>query len=565
MKHTSKILALVLVVMTVIMSLSAITASAAEATHTFDCTTMTFVSDKGAVSGDYDDYFKFEGTVTMRGSDSKGVTSVELDKNSNGSITFTTVGPAKVTISFSSTRGSNNSFIVLVDSEGNALGNQVEVVGTTFIDTTYDVPAAGTYKVVNPSSSRTTRVKTVVVEDIAVCEHIYEDGACTLCGEVDPSACQHTNTSLATCTAPEKCLDCDKELSEALGHTAGAEATCTTAQTCTVCGDELAPKLGHTLTFVNTLPVLGTPGKTTADCSVCGEHLDFGEVNVMTGGTYELDAADLAGIAQYSLFDGEVKVVDGVFACHLSNKYYTQDGRTETFTALQWNATHRLNLQGSSEFLNNGTGDEAVRNGGLKNYIQIVTTEATTITIAWGIGDAGREMAVYDMEGNLVAVTEEMGAKNDLAVSTLTVPAGAYIIGTYFPEGVKSGGNYIYKIIVDVEIPHVCEFAPATCTAPATCECGATQGEALGHTWVDATCTDPKTCSVCGETEGEALGHEYVDGKCACGAEDPDYVAPVEPQPEEPKEEPAPKLNFFQKIIAWFVELFNKIIGFFKK
>lgn len=27
------------------------------------------------------------------------------------------------------------------------------------------------------------------------------------------------------------------------------------------------------------------------------------------------------------------------------------------------------------------------------------------------------------------------------------------------------------------------------------------------HTWVEATCTTPKTCSECGETEGEALGH----------------------------------------------------------
>ena len=29
------------------------------------------------------------------------------------------------------------------------------------------------------------------------------------------------------------------------------------------------------------------------------------------------------------------------------------------------------------------------------------------------------------------------------------------------------------------------------------------------HTWVDATCTAPKTCSVCNITEGKALGHEY--------------------------------------------------------
>ena len=35
------------------------------------------------------------------------------------------------------------------------------------------------------------------------------------------------------------------------------------------------------------------------------------------------------------------------------------------------------------------------------------------------------------------------------------------------------------------------------------------------HSWKDATCTAPKTCTACGETEGEALGHaeEEVPGK----------------------------------------------------
>ena len=32
-----------------------------------------------------------------------------------------------------------------------------------------------------------------------------------------------------------------------------------------------------------------------------------------------------------------------------------------------------------------------------------------------------------------------------------------------------------------------------------------------GHTWVNATCTAPRTCSVCGATDGSALGHMYSD------------------------------------------------------
>jgi len=71
---------------------------------------------------------------------------------------------------------------------------------------------------------------------------------------------------------------------------------------------------------------------------------------------------------------------------------------------------------------------------------------------------------------------------------------------------------------------HTHTFSDATCTAPKTCECGATEGEALGHTVVtDAavapTCTEGgltegSHCSVCEkvlteQTEVAAKGHSY--------------------------------------------------------
>lgn len=44
------------------------------------------------------------------------------------------------------------------------------------------------------------------------------------------------------------------------------------------------------------------------------------------------------------------------------------------------------------------------------------------------------------------------------------------------------------------------------------------------HSFKAATCTAPKTCS-CGATEGSALGHAYKDGKCSrCGTADPNAV-----------------------------------------
>ena len=52
------------------------------------------------------------------------------------------------------------------------------------------------------------------------------------------------------------------------------------------------------------------------------------------------------------------------------------------------------------------------------------------------------------------------------------------------------------------------------------------EGEDADHThsFGAATCTSPATCE-CGATEGEPLAHAYVEGLCECGAIDPDYLS----------------------------------------
>ena len=129
------------------------------------------------------------------------------------------------------------------------------------------------------------------------------------------------------------------------------------------------------------------------------------------------------------------------------------------------------------------------------------------------------------------------------------VAAGSYLLkvardhdwGTAYPDQdkaytVATAGSTVTitlkgtTVDVVVEAPHTCEFSEPTCTEPGKCSCGLTQGEALGHTWADADCDTPKTCSVCSATEGEALGHTFAEGTCSvCGAADPDYVAPETP------------------------------------
>ena len=69
-------------------------------------------------------------------------------------------------------------------------------------------------------------------------------------------------------------------------------------------------------------------------------------------------------------------------------------------------------------------------------------------------------------------------------------------------------------------------WSEATCTDPKTCtQCAAVEGEALGHSWKEASCDSPKTCERCGATEGSPLEHVWKDATCSapktctlCGA-----------------------------------------------
>lgn len=89
------------------------------------------------------------------------------------------------------------------------------------------------------------------------------------------------------------------------------------------------------------------------------------------------------------------------------------------------------------------------------------------------------------------------------------------------------------------------EWTEATCTEPKTCSlCGETEGKPLGHTWEEATCTEPKTCAVCGITSGRANGHDWENAtasspkKCkVCGLTETAEVAQEREETEAGSEE----------------------------
>ena len=106
---------------------------------------------------------------------------------------------------------------------------------------------------------------------------------------------------------------------------------------------------------------------------------------------------------------------------------------------------------------------------------------------------------------------------------TYTYEGVDYVKSIFFPDvnGDHSyeGGKCIYCEAEEPNEPvipeHTHTWAEATCTSPATCtECGETLGSEKGHAWIGATCTSPVTCTTCGETSGEANGHAWISATC---------------------------------------------------
>ena len=74
---------------------------------------------------------------------------------------------------------------------------------------------------------------------------------------------------------------------------------------------------------------------------------------------------------------------------------------------------------------------------------------------------------------------------------------------------------FIIFMLTFIGCTHEHTFSNADCLTPKTCtECGETEGVALGHKWTAATCTTAKKCANCGKTEGNAIGHTWKDATC---------------------------------------------------
>lgn len=79
---------------------------------------------------------------------------------------------------------------------------------------------------------------------------------------------------------------------------------------------------------------------------------------------------------------------------------------------------------------------------------------------------------------------------------------------------------------------HEHTWVDANCLSPKTCSsCGSFEGDVTEHTWIKATCMKPKHCTTCGTSEGDIIEHTWVNATCTkamhctmCGASEGDVA-----------------------------------------
>ena len=319
---------------------------------------------------------------------------------------------------------------------------------------------------------------TVSSTTIPATDHSYVDGKCSVCGNVDPSQCTHTNVSsnvtAPTCTAvgytTYTCSDCGYSYTDnetpVIDHTPGAAATCTTAQTCTVCKTVITPAKGHT-------PGAAATCTTPETCTVCGAQTAPTTAHSYVDGICSVcGAEDLTAGDHVHIFELNGKTSDFYT--------FTGDNLSDTkgsaiISGTTYNTCFKMNSAATITFTASSSGK---------------------VTMIFNTGSAGKTISV---NGTTYTIPSD-------GVLTATVAAGATTIKRV------SGESFTFYIAFTSDSAHTHSYTSsvtteATCTAAGvmtyTCSCGNSYTEeipATNHYYLDGVCIN------CGISENDASG-----------------------------------------------------------
>ena len=380
----------------------------------------------------------------------------------------------------------------------------------------------------------------------------------------------------ATCTEAGsvtlKCSRCDyteEKTLDALGHTPGepemVEPTCTesgkSVVKCAVCGEilesddlgELAPATGHKPVAMEEVAATCTTAGSTGGviCSVCDTILE--EPTVVPANpdahVYQLKktlkepTCSAPGIGSY-----KCECCGKTAYLSIEPLEHTWDEGTETKPATcteEGILTFKCEVCGATKTeqiqpTGHKFGGDQVSEDGL-----IVYKECTICHYQEIIANFGCEHKNTEIKDAVAATCTEDGYTGDTVCTDCgeTLQTGSVIPATG------------HTVVNDAAVEPTCTTDGKTegshCSACGTVIVAQETVPATGHTeevipGKEATCTEAgltegKKCSVCGEIlvaqeEIPMVPHNYVDGVCtACGAEDPDYVAPCTHETTETK------------------------------
>ena len=263
------------------------------------------------------------------------------------------------------------------------------------------------------------------------------------------------------------------------------EATCTTVgvmtYTCTLCEDtktEEIPEKEHDYASVVTPATCITAGYTTFTCSACGDSYISDNIDPL-GHNYVDGVCDRCGakepVARYELVTdlSEIRSGGRFVIVAVSGETYYALGTTLTsgkLNAVVLDASGNvIYTEDAPTWIVSASDENITLNDGTNYLKHSSSTNMSTLkndAFEWLIAEAEAENAfnIKSSSDSTRAITFRASTYNQYGTYAFSNNNN----GEYFAD------LYFFRCI---------------------------------HKWTDATCTDPKTCSVCGATDGEALGH----------------------------------------------------------
>lgn len=368
---------------------------------------------------------------------------------------------------------------------------------------------------------------------------------CRICQITEGEPLGHSYAP-ATCLAPATCTACEHTVGSAMGHSY-TEPTCTAAAKCIRCGQVGAAALGHRYDSI---------GK----CTACGA------LDPSLGGTVVTVTAEIVNIRSGAGLDypvvgfvsGGVQLritetcrVNGALWGKLDQGWialkHTDHKNTDTVCTHSYKAVGKrkptCTAQGSTlyfcELCRTGYAEPVAALGhsfderGRCRSCDAVSDSFNTVTVnVTGTGvnlRTGPGLSYgkngYATIGHQLVITETK--END---GYLWGKSSKGWIALSFTDYGKNGVyicSHSYQVVFQKAATCAAEgLIQYSCT-----QCGHSYEETLAakeHSFREAACTTPKTCTVCGNASGLALGHSYTNGSCdRCAVTDPGTTAGV--------------------------------------